>query len=52
MQSQEMTEEDAGEGVARCAYTGKPVETKNDVEVSISREAVIAKISNGETRLG
>jgi len=37
--------------VAKCAYTGDSVATPNDVDASISREAVIEKIQNGETRL-
>ncbi|WP_164722061.1 hypothetical protein [Haloterrigena salifodinae] len=36
---------------AVCYYTGRPVETPNDVDVSISRGAVLEKISDGETRL-
>lgn len=36
---------------ATCHYTGRPVETPNDVDVSISRGVVLEKIANGETRL-
>lgn len=36
---------------AKCHYTGFPVETPNDVEVSISRHVVLKKIADGETRL-
>lgn len=51
MHSQDMSKERSREGDAKCAYTGKPVDTPNDVEVSISREAVIEKIRAGKTRL-
>ncbi|MFB1066475.1 hypothetical protein [Natrinema sp. H-ect4] len=47
-----MSEVDSEDDVARCHYTGKPVETTNDVSVSISREAAISMIVNGDTRLG
>lgn len=36
---------------AECHYTQRPVETPNAVDVSISREAAIQKIIDGETRL-
>lgn len=37
---------------ATCFYTGKTVDSAgDDVEVSISREAVLEKIWDGDTRL-
>lgn len=51
MYTQDMSKQDGAEGVATCAYTGDPVPTPNEVDVSISREAVLEKIRSGETRL-